>query len=66
MTNNTQTSGHFNYYLKHRGETIEEQIKLNQPAMEWLKKCIEEQITEEEAQTRQEDLERFKQIVNSF
>ena len=34
--------------------------------MEWLKKCLEEEITEEEAQTRQEDLERFKQIVDSF
>jgi uncharacterized protein with von Willebrand factor type A (vWA) domain len=66
MTENTQIQSQFAPYLKHYGRTHDDQIKLNQPALEWLKKRFEEEITEEEAQIRQEDWERFKQIVDSF
>ncbi|MDJ0515451.1 MAG: hypothetical protein QNJ74_04035 [Trichodesmium sp. MO_231.B1] len=34
--------------------------------MEWLKKQIEEKITETELQTRQKNLEKFKQIIDIF
>ncbi|AOY82195.1 hypothetical protein BJP36_22100 [Moorena producens JHB] len=62
----TNTQSHFAPYLKHRGKTVEEQIKLNQPALAWLRKRLEEEITQEEAKIRQEDLEKFKQIVDIF
>jgi hypothetical protein len=63
---NQENQSIFAPYLKHRGRTVEEQIKLNQPAMEWLKQRFAEEISEEEAKIRQEDWERFKQIVDSF
>ncbi len=66
MVKNKNTSDYFQFSLKHQGKTVEEQIQLNQPAMKWLKECFEEEITEEEAKTRQEDLEIFKQTVDSF
>ncbi|MEM9274952.1 MAG: hypothetical protein AAGA80_18605 [Cyanobacteria bacterium P01_F01_bin.143] len=66
MIRNKNTSAHFKFSLKHRGKTVEEQIQLNQPAMEWLQESFEEEITEEEAKNRQEDLEIFKQTVDSF
>ncbi|EGJ30133.1 MULTISPECIES: hypothetical protein [Moorena] len=64
MAKNTQS--HFGPYLRHRGKTVEEQIKLNQPALAWLRKRLEEEITQEEAKIRQEDLDKFKQIIDSF
>ncbi len=66
MSNYTENPSYFSPYLKHRGRTIEEQLRLNQPAMEWLKKQIEEKVTEAEVQTRQKDLERFKLLFDSF
>ena len=66
MIKNKNTSANFKFFLKHQGKTVEEQIQLNQPAMEWLKESFEEEITEEEAKTRQKDLEIFKQVVDSF
>jgi|GEM_PF-1473114 len=66
MTENQEHISIFAPYLKHRGYTVEEQIKLNQPAMEWLKQRFEEEITEEEAKKRQEDWERLKEIIDSF
>ncbi|MGK7873579.1 MAG: hypothetical protein AB4426_09795 [Xenococcaceae cyanobacterium] len=68
MSDTTQTpiQSHFAPYLKHRGRTPEEQLRLNQPAMEWLKKQMEEELTEEEAREAEEFFERFKEIVDSF
>ena len=66
MTENQENASNFAPYLKHRGHTVEEQIKLNQPAMEWLKKRLEEEITEEEEKTRTEHWKNFQKIVDSF
>lgn len=72
MTKPTQThpKGIFNSYLKHYGQTREEQLEKNKPLMERLKKWIEkteaEEITEEEAKARQQQWEEFKQIIDSF
>lgn len=66
MKENSQTSSHFAPYLKHRGRTVEEQIKLNQPALEWLKQCLEEETTSAEEEARAEHWENFKKIVDSF
>ena len=45
---------------------MEEQLRLNQPAMEWLKKQIEEEVTETELQIRRKNLEILKQTMDSF
>lgn len=66
MSNYTENPNYFTPYLKHQGRTIEEQLRLNQPAMEWLKKQIEEKVPETELQTRQRNLEKFKEIIDSF
>jgi len=66
MSNYTENPSSFAPYLKHQGRTIEEQIRLNQPAMEWLKKQIEEEVTETELQIRRKNLEIFKQTMDSF
>ncbi|GFZ93036.1 hypothetical protein [Okeania sp. KiyG1] len=66
MSNYKENPNNFAPYLKHQGRTIEEQLRLNQPVMEWLKKQIEEKVTETEIQTRKENLEKFKQILDSF
>ncbi|NEO55821.1 MAG: hypothetical protein F6K54_23780 [Okeania sp. SIO3B5] len=66
MSNYKENPNYFAPYLKYQGRTIEEQLRLNQPAMEWLKKQIEEKVTETEIQTRKKNLEKFKQIIDSF
>ena len=53
-------------YMKHFGKTPEEQIEKNKPFMEWLKKQIDEEVTDEEAKANREALERLKQTIDSF
>ncbi len=57
---------HFAGYLKFKGRTVEEQIRLNQPAMRWLEQRFAEKVSDEEAKIRHEGWERFKEIVDSF
>jgi hypothetical protein len=52
--------------MKHLGITLEEQIKKNQPLMEWLKQELEVEITEEEAQVNHEKLKSLKLTLDSF
>lgn len=52
--------------MKHLGTTTEEQIKKNQPLMEWLKQELETEITEEEAQVNHEKLKSLKLTLDSF
>ena len=72
MTKQTQKQPQsiFTPYMKHYGQTREEQLEKNKPLMERLKKWIEkneaEEITEEEAKARQQQWEEFKQIMDSF
>ena len=55
-------------HMKHLGATPEEQIKKNQPLMEWLKQEQEQEteITEEEAQANHEKLQSLKRTLDSF
>jgi hypothetical protein len=53
-------------HMKHLGATPEEQIKKNQPLMEWLKQELETEITEEEAQANYEKLQSLKRTLDSF
>ena len=53
-------------YMKHYGKTLEEQLEKNKPLMEWLKREIEEEVTDEEAQANHEALESLKQTIDSF
>ena len=65
-----QTQGSLAPYMKHYGQTLEEQLEKNKPLMEKLKKWIEanqaEEITAEEFKARQEYWENFKQNIDSF
>lgn len=56
----------FTPYMKHYGKTQEEQIEKNKPFMEWLKKQIDEEVTDEEAKANREALERLKKTIDSF
>ena len=60
MSNTNLISDSFSPYLKHQGRTREEQIRLNQPGMEWLKKRMEEKVSIEEAKAREEFFELFR------
>ena len=63
---NSQPTHSFAPYMKHYGKTPEEQLEKNKPAMELLKKWMEEEISEEEAQARRQDFEKLKEIIDSF
>jgi hypothetical protein len=52
-------------YLKHKGNTPDEQRQLNQAVMEKRQQWLEEDLSEEETQRREKHFERFKQIVDS-
>lgn len=56
------------FYMKHFGQTSEEQLEKNKPLMEWLKKQIEdsENLTEEEIKNNHEFLENLKKNLDSF
>ena len=56
----------FTDHMKHLGGTPEEQIKKNQPLIEWLKQELETEITEEEAQANYEKLQSLKRTLDSF
>lgn len=69
MTEQTQQpQGFFAPYMKHYGQTTEEQLEKNKPLMEWLRQKIEaaKNLTEEEVQTNQEYLENLKKNIDSF
>lgn len=53
-------------YMKHYGKTVEEQIEKNKPLMEWLKRELEEEVTDEEAEANREALQRLKETIDSF
>jgi len=63
---NSQFTNKFAPYLKHKGETPEEQLRLNQPALALLKKWLEEEITESETIARERQWEMFKETIDSF
>lgn len=52
-------------FLKHMGQTPEEQLQKNQAAMKLLQKWIEEEVSEEESQHRQNLFDSFKKIIDS-
>ncbi len=52
--------------LKHFGKTPEEQLEKNQPLMEWLKRKLAEEITEEEARENDQHWEAVKKIIDSY
>jgi hypothetical protein len=64
----TTASRETTFYLKHFGQTSEEQLKKNKPLMEWLKKQIEdsENLTQEEVKNNQELLKNLKRNIDSF
>lgn len=57
---------HFPDFLKFKGRTVEEQIRLNQPAMRWLERRFAKKVSDEEAKIHHDNWERFKEIVDSF
>lgn len=63
---NGELTNKFAPYLKHKGETSEEQLRLNQPAIALLKKWLEEEITESEKIARERQWEMFKETIDSF
>ena len=63
---NYQTTHSFAPYMKHYGKTPEEQLEKNKPAMELLKQWMQEEVSEEEAQARQQHFEELKGIIDSF
>lgn len=52
-------------FLKHRGQTVEEQLQKNQSAMQLLRGWIEEKVSEEELKQRESYFEDFKEIVDN-
>ncbi|MUG99917.1 hypothetical protein F7734_49645 [Scytonema sp. UIC 10036] len=52
-------------FLKHKGETPEEQLLKNQDAMKLLKSWLEEEVSEEEAKERERYFETFKEIMDN-
>lgn len=59
-------SNTFAPYLKHYGKTKEEQIEKNKPAMAWLKKQMEEEISEEDRIANHEHWLKFIETVDSY
>lgn len=52
-------------FLKHQGQTAEEQLQKNQAAMKLLKGWIEEEVSEEELKDREKYFDSFKEIVDN-
>ncbi|MDZ7959976.1 MAG: hypothetical protein RMY34_19180 [Aulosira sp. DedQUE10] len=52
-------------FLQNMGKTTEEQLRINQAAMQLLKKWLEEEVSEEDSIQRQKYCESFKQIVDN-
>lgn len=51
-------------YMKHYGKSREEQIKINQAAVEMIRAWREEKLTEEELKAAEETWERVKKIID--
>lgn len=51
-------------FLKHMGQTPEEQLQKNQSAMKLLRGWIEEKVSEEESKQRESYFNLFKKIVD--
>lgn len=51
-------------FMKHLGQTPEEQLQKNQSAMKLLRGWIEEEVSEEESKQRESYFESFKKIVD--
>lgn len=52
-------------FLRHKGQTPEEQLQKNQAAMKLLKGWIEEEVSEEESKQREIYFDSFKEIIDS-
>ncbi|MBR8833883.1 MAG: hypothetical protein DSM106950_07530 [Stigonema ocellatum SAG 48.90 = DSM 106950] len=52
-------------FLKHMGQTAEEQLQKNQSAMNLLKEWIEEEVSQEEFKNREIFFDSFKEIIDS-
>lgn len=52
-------------FLKHMGQTPEEQLQKNQSAMNLLRGWIEEEVSEEELKQRESYFDSFKELVDS-
>ncbi|WP_414585680.1 hypothetical protein [Scytonema sp. PCC 10023] len=52
-------------FLRHMGQTPEEQLQKNQAVMKLLREWIEEEVSEEESKQRESCFESFKQIVDN-
>ena len=50
--------------LKHKGETQTEQLEKNRPAMELLKKWLQEEVIEEESCEREEYWDTVKELID--
>ncbi|WP_407889922.1 hypothetical protein [Scytonema sp. NUACC26] len=55
----------FKPFLKHKGETPEEQLQKNQDVMKLLKSWLEEEVSDEEAKERERQFEIFKEIIDN-
>jgi hypothetical protein len=68
LSTKKQQGGRFASYMKHYGSTPDEQILLNKPLMEWLKKQLlqAENLTEEEEAAREQQWTEFAEILDSF
>lgn len=55
-------------YMKHFGQTPEEQLEKNRPMMEWLEKQLaqSETISPAEAEANREQLANLKRTIDSF
>jgi hypothetical protein len=53
-------------YMKHFGQTPEEQLEKNKPLMEWLKQEMEKEVTPEEAEENAKYWEEVKEIIDSY
>ncbi|MDF5732356.1 MAG: hypothetical protein PUP92_31230 [Rhizonema sp. PD38] len=51
-------------FVKHLGQTPEEQLQKNQSAMKLLREWIDEEVSEEESKQRESYFESFKKIVD--
>lgn len=52
-------------FLKHMGQTPEEQLQKNQSAMNLLRGWIEEEVSEEESKQRESYFDSFKETVDN-
>ncbi|OCR00452.1 hypothetical protein BCD67_12875 [Oscillatoriales cyanobacterium USR001] len=65
MIGNLKLEPNLKFTLKHKGESLEEQVEKNKPAIALLQKWLEEEVAPEEAGDRENYWQTVKEIIDS-